>query len=92
MNAGDGLFFHCNTLHCSDQNRSPNRRWTLLCFYNAAHNNHYLDHHHPHYTKVEKVSDDAVRLTGAKHTDASESSAFMDKSYSPPEIKKLEFN
>ena len=30
MEPGDGLFFHCNTLHRSDQNRSENRRWTLL--------------------------------------------------------------
>ena len=26
MEPGDALFFHCNTLHCSDQNRSPNPR------------------------------------------------------------------
>jgi hypothetical protein len=90
--AGDNLFFHCNTLHCSDQNRSPNRRWTLICCYNAARNGPYLDHHHPHYTKLEKVSDDAVHLGEAKHANASEFSAFMDKSHTPPEIKKLEFN
>ena len=90
MKAGGGLFFHCNTLHCSEQNRSPNRRWTFICCYDAARNDPYLDHHHPHYTKLEKkVSDDAVRLAGAKHADASESSAFMDKSYAPPEIKKI---
>jgi ectoine hydroxylase-related dioxygenase (phytanoyl-CoA dioxygenase family) len=39
MEPGDGLFFHCNTLHRSDQNCSPNRRWTVLCCYNAARNN-----------------------------------------------------
>ena len=52
--AGDDLFFYCNTLHCSDQNRSPNRRWTLICYYNAARNGPYLDHHHLHYTKLKK--------------------------------------
>ena len=88
MKAGDGLFFHCNTVHRSDQNRSPNRRWTLICCYNAARNDPYLDHHHPHYTSIEKVSDDAVRLAGAKHADTSESDAFMNKSYAPPEMKK----
>ena len=88
MKAGDGLFFHCNTMHRSDQNRSPNRRWTLICCYNAARNDPYLDHHHPHYTPIEKVSDDAVRLAGAKHADTSESDAFMNKSYAPPEMKK----
>jgi ectoine hydroxylase len=89
MKVGDGLFFHCNTLHRSDQNTSPNRRWTLICCYNAARNDPYLDHHHPHYTPIEKVPDDAVRLAGAKHANVSVSSAFMDKSYAPPEIKKL---
>ena len=52
LEPGDGLFFHCNTLHRSDQNRSPNRRWTLLCCYNAARNNPYLEHHHPRYTEI----------------------------------------
>lgn len=36
--AGDALFFHCNTLHRSDQNRSDTRRWTLLACYNTRHN------------------------------------------------------
>ena len=89
MKAGDGLFFHCNTLQLSDQNRLPNRRWTLICCYNAARNDPYLDHHHPHYTPIEKVSDDAVRLAGAKHADTSVSDAFMNKSYAPPEMKKV---
>ena len=35
---GDALFFHCNLLHRSDQNRSPNSRWSLICCYNAARN------------------------------------------------------
>ena len=32
---GDVLFFHCNLLHRSDQNRSENPRWSLICCYNA---------------------------------------------------------
>lgn len=89
MEPGDGLFFHCNTLHRSDQNRSPNRRWTLISCYNAARNNPYLDHHHPKYTPLEKVSDDAIKLAGAKHASAADTDAFMTKSYAPPEIKKV---
>jgi hypothetical protein len=92
IKSGDGLFFHCNTPHRSDQNRSLNRCWTLIYCHNSACNDPYLDHHHPHYTKLEKVSDDAVHLGEAKHANASEFSAFMDKSHTPPEIKKLEFN
>lgn len=33
MTPGDALFFHCNTLHSSAPNSSPNPRWTLVsCF------------------------------------------------------------
>ena len=39
MEPGDGLFFHSNVLHRSDQNRSENHRWTVLRCYNAARNN-----------------------------------------------------
>ena len=59
MEPGDGLFFHCNTLHRSDQNRSPSRRSTVLFCYNAARNNPYIEHHHPFYTPLEKVADSA---------------------------------
>ena len=38
LSPGDALFFHCNTLHRSDQNRSATRRWTLLACYNTKHN------------------------------------------------------
>ena len=37
MEPGDALFFHSNTLHRSDQNKSPNPRWSLLCCYNTKH-------------------------------------------------------
>ena len=38
LDPGDVLIFHSNTLHRSDQNRSPNRRWTILVAYNAVSN------------------------------------------------------
>ena len=66
MDPGDGLFFHSNLLHRSDQNRSPRRRWTLLCCYNAARNNPTIQHHHPFYTRLHKVEDDALRQAGLK--------------------------
>ena len=55
-----------NVLHRSDQNRSPNRRWTVLHCYNAARNNPYLEHHHPMYTPLEKVDDGAIKQAGVK--------------------------
>ncbi|KAJ8300969.1 hypothetical protein KUTeg_022488 [Tegillarca granosa] len=55
MEPGDALFFHCNLLHTSSQNKSPNRRWAFLCAYNRASNNPIKKHHHPSYTKLHKV-------------------------------------
>lgn len=82
MAPGDGLFFHCNLLHRSDRNASPNRRWTLLCCYNAARNDPFIDHHHPKYTKLDKVDDDAIKRTGLVF--AKDPDAFNKRSYVPP--------
>ncbi len=87
LEPGDGLFFHANVMHRSDQNRSPNRRWTVLFCFNAARNNPYLEHHHPQYTPLVKVDDNAVRKAGAKL--APEGSAhFRNKSANPPELAR----
>ncbi len=88
MQPGDVLFFHCNTLHRSDQNRSDDRRWTLICCYNAARNDPYLDHHHPRYTPLQKVPDEAIKAAGLKLSDAADQGAFMKKSTPPPELRK----
>lgn len=58
---GDALFFHCNLLHRSDQNRSDLPRWSLICCYNAARNNPYKESRHPRYSPLSKVSDSAIR-------------------------------
>jgi ectoine hydroxylase-related dioxygenase (phytanoyl-CoA dioxygenase family) len=66
---GDALFFHCNLLHRSDQNRSPHSRWSLICCYNAARNNPYKESRHPRYTPLAKVADTAIKQwTAADHT------------------------
>ncbi|MEW6157716.1 MAG: phytanoyl-CoA dioxygenase family protein, partial [Verrucomicrobiota bacterium] len=66
MSPGDALFFHCNTLHRSDQNKSPNPRWSLLCCYNTRRNNPYKASHHPFYEPLVKVPDAALKEMGAK--------------------------
>jgi ectoine hydroxylase-related dioxygenase (phytanoyl-CoA dioxygenase family) len=66
MEPGDALFFHCNLLHRSDKNRSPNPRWSLICCYNAARNNPYKESHHPRYTPIKKVPDTLIRTVGIK--------------------------
>lgn len=66
MDPGDAVFFHCNILHRSDRNASPNPRWTLICCYNAARNNPYRESHHPCYTPLSKVEDSAIKEVGIK--------------------------
>ena len=83
---GDALFFHCNVLHRSDQNRSKNRRWTVLFCYNAARNDPYLEHHHPGYTPLDKVADERVREAGVRHSAGSD--AFRQRSANPPGLQK----
>jgi ectoine hydroxylase-related dioxygenase (phytanoyl-CoA dioxygenase family) len=58
---GDALFFHCNLLHRSDQNTSPNSRWSLICCYNSKHNDPYKESRHPRYTPLKKVSNHAIK-------------------------------
>src|SRR5262245_24324642 len=58
---GDALFFHCNLLHRSDQNRSERPRWSLICCYNAARNNPYKESRHPRYSPLSRVSDSAIK-------------------------------
>ena len=66
MEPGDAMFFHCNLLHRSDQNHSPKPRWSMICCYNARHNDPYADSHHPRYSLLEKVSDSAIKEVGIK--------------------------
>jgi hypothetical protein len=66
MEPGDVLFFHANLLHRSDQNRSADPRWSMICCYNSAKNNPYKEHHHPRYTPLGKVPDSAIREAGMR--------------------------
>ncbi|MFO0849310.1 MAG: phytanoyl-CoA dioxygenase family protein [Gemmataceae bacterium] len=66
MDPGDALFFHSNLLHRSDQNKSDNPRWSMICCYNAARNDPYKDSHHPRYTPLKVVPDAAIKQVGVK--------------------------
>lgn len=66
MGPGTALFFHSNTLHRSDQNRSPNPRWGFICCYNAARNDPYKKHHHPNYSYLEQWPDSAIKEVGRR--------------------------
>ncbi len=66
MQPGDTLFFDCNLLHRSDQNHSDKPRWSMICCYNAARNDPYKDAHHPRYTPLHKLPDEAIKEAGIK--------------------------
>jgi phytanoyl-CoA dioxygenase PhyH len=66
MEPGDALFFHSNLLHRSDQNRSDNPRWAMICCYNARANDPYKESHHPRYTPLKVVPDAAIKQVGIK--------------------------
>jgi len=88
MQPGDVLFFHCNLLHRSDQNRSDARRWTMILCYNAARNNPYIEHHHPQYTPLEKIPDCAIKEAGAAFSSGDHRDAFLKKPSAPAELTK----
>ena len=81
MEPGDGVFFHPNLLHRSDQNRSDHARWAMICCYNAARNDPYKDAHHPRYTPLTVVPDAAIKEVGIKRfaDDASNVAWLEDK-------------
>jgi ectoine hydroxylase-related dioxygenase (phytanoyl-CoA dioxygenase family) len=66
MDPGDGLYFHANLLHRSDQNRSDKPRWAMICCYNAARNDPYMESHHPRYTPLIKVKDEEILRAAQK--------------------------
>ena len=61
MDPGDVLYFHCNLLHTSGPNLSPDPRWVLIFCYNVARNNHFRESDHPFYTPLEKVEDNQIK-------------------------------
>jgi ectoine hydroxylase-related dioxygenase (phytanoyl-CoA dioxygenase family) len=66
LDPGDTLFFHSNLLHRSDQNRSPDARWSLICCYNTRRNNPYKQSGHPNYALLQRVPNDALKEVGAR--------------------------
>jgi hypothetical protein len=81
MEPGDAVFFHCNLLHRSDQNRSDQPRWSMICCYNAARNDPYKESHHPRYTPLRVVPDSAIREVGIKRfADDSSDVAWLENS------------
>lgn len=72
LDPGDAVFFHANTLHRSDQNRSPHRRWTLICCYNRIDNDTVVRDHDRYYVPLDKVPDSAVLTAGLRFASGDE--------------------
>ena len=68
LEPGDALFFHANLLHRSDQNKSPNPRWALICCYNTKHNDPFkvIPNGHPNYSYLERWPDAKVKEIGRR--------------------------
>jgi ectoine hydroxylase-related dioxygenase (phytanoyl-CoA dioxygenase family) len=66
LEPGSAIFFHCNLLHRSDQNRSPHPRWAMICCYNSARNDPYKESRHPRYSYLEKWPDERVKEVGRR--------------------------
>lgn len=64
LDPGSAIFFDCNLLHRSDQNKSDQPRWAFIGCYNAKHNDPYKDSRHPRYTRLERWDDSRVKEVG----------------------------
>ncbi|MGB0124894.1 MAG: phytanoyl-CoA dioxygenase family protein [Silvibacterium sp.] len=78
MEPGDAVFFHANTLHRSDKNRSDNPRWSMICCYNAKHNDPFKESQHPRYTKLTKVPDSTILTAASRRFSEADSDVWME--------------
>ena len=59
LEPGDVLFFHCNLLHKSNQNRAAEPRWSMICAYNALSNQSFKENEAKVYP-FSPVDDNAI--------------------------------
>ena len=84
LEAGDAVFFHCNTLHRSSANTSDKRRWALITVFNALKNVPIEGRPHSDHIPVDKV-DDAVLMTCTGKVSAPDK-VFQAKAYNPAAV------
>ena len=81
LRRGGAVFFHCNTLHSSDINRSTNPRWGLICCYNTKANGKLIGtESHPSYEMVGSLEiwdDDELLKIGQEQWDKMASRASL---------------
>ena len=66
LEPGAAIFFHANTLHRSDQNKSEHPRWAFIACYNTKHNDPYKDSKHPRYNPLDVWDDSRVAEIGRR--------------------------
>merc|ERR1739848_185652 len=90
MEPGDGLFFHSNLLHTSDQNKSSMRRWVFISSFNQARNKSEKKCHHADYHPLQILPNQA--LMQCSQMDSSMPKDFMDPKMdkSASSLKRLE--
>ncbi len=66
LEPGDTLFFHSNTLHRSDANRSENPRWSLICCYATAGNRAVGSTDQLRLTPIDRLDDATIREIGER--------------------------
>lgn len=66
LEPGSAVFFHCNLLHRSDQNKSDDPRWAFICCYNAKENDPYKESRHPRYSPLHKWPDSMILEIGRR--------------------------
>ena len=67
LEPGDTMFFHCNVLHRSDQNKSDKPRYALLGCYNNINNIEYKEHHH-YSSPINVAPDGNIKMMGVAPT------------------------
>lgn len=67
LDPGSAVFFHCNTLHRSDQNTSEHPRWAFIACYNTAKNDPYKDSKHPRYSRLNTWPQQRIVEVGEQH-------------------------
>ena len=87
MEPGDALFFHCNLLHRSDQNRSDEPALVADLLLQRGPQRPVPGHHHPRYTPLAKVPDAAIRAAGLKYYDPAADAAFLARASAPAELQ-----
>ncbi len=66
LEPGSAVFFHCNLLHRSDQNKSDDPRWAFICCYNTRENDPYKESRHPRYSPLHKWPDSMILEIGRR--------------------------